>query len=283
MSCSRRRCGLGSVTSEGAQSPGAQESIWAGGLGGRGSGGRSGRLRFGSRGPGGGAPWHIQAQGEDVGRRHWTGRRRWRPSRIRPPWGRSERRQGDPGRLGMQTLLKEEETGPEDAGGRRRLAAPDGPGDCDSPRLPRSETGFSRDVGRGRGELARHPEVSRPRGHRPTSAPALGGPRPPGGGDSQGPVILLLLQRILPIVKQIKDAERPTPSHSRGPQVSPDWALPRLFPGFLECLHGHHTTHSPWGLPACTPVTAVEATAFPSWPLLPILSRCHVTVWGPSP
>lgn len=127
-----------------------------------------------------------------------------------------------PGWLGMQTLLKEGETGPEGAGGRRRLVAPDGPGDCDSPRLPRSETGFSRDVGRGWGKLARHPEASRPRGHHPTTAPALGGPRPPGSGDRQGPVTLLLLQKILPIVKQIKDAERPNPSHPHGPQVSPD-------------------------------------------------------------
>ena len=222
-SCSSRRRGLGSVTSEGAQSLGAQESIWAGGLGGRGSGGRSGRLRFGSRGPGaGGGPGTSRpreriwagdtGQGGEDGGRAASGHLGAGLNAARVT----------PGRLGMQTLLKEEETGPEDAGGRRRLAASDGPGDCDSPRLPGSEIGFSRDVGRGWGQLARHPEASRPRGHRPTSAPALGGPRPPGGCDRQGPVILLLLQKILPIVKQTKDAERPKPSHPRGPQVSPD-------------------------------------------------------------
>ena len=40
---SRTRPGLGRVTSEGAQSPGAQEAIWAGGLGGVDLGGSQGR------------------------------------------------------------------------------------------------------------------------------------------------------------------------------------------------------------------------------------------------
>ena len=83
------------------------------------------------------------------------------------------------------------------------MAAPDGPGDRDSPSPPGSESGFSRDAGWG-GELAMHSEESQPRGHRPTPAPAWEVPGLLGveTGRDPGPVIPLLLQKILPVVKQ---------------------------------------------------------------------------------
>ena len=214
-----------------------------------------------------------------------TGRWKWRPSHIRQLWGRSEHCQGDPRGAGNADAAE----GRGDKGPRARVAGggwrlQTALGTMTHPVFlgaRAASPGMQGGEGSWPGTPKRHsPEATAPPQHLPWEVLGLLGVAT---GRDPSPVILLLLQKILPVVKQIKDAERPTPSHPRGPHVSPDRALPRLFPDFFECLRGHHTTCSPWSLPARMLVTVVEATAFPGSPPLPSLLRCHVTIWGPSP
>ena len=141
-------------------------------------------MRFGSRGLGVGSRLAHPGPGRGFGPE--TGRRKWRPSHIRQPWGRSERCQGD----SWKARDADAAEGRGDKGPRARVAGSGwrlqtALGTVTHPVFPGARAASPGMRGR-EGSWPGTPK-RQPRGHCSTPAPALGGPRPPGGGDRQGP------------------------------------------------------------------------------------------------